>query len=281
MKMNKYLQTAQLHISLVALSVFARKLQRASLIIKIMIGASLFFLYPSFPVAATEDAATKEPLPTAKTVIERLLIEIKPLESKKMDREELLKLKKASDQILARLQQLKDFGEEGSRAIQEFLQSQQDVLLPSSKSMSIPGPTGYPSSSLREILIDTLYDMENPTSRTASLEVLKTTSSGAEVFFSARNLEHFSPGTYRTEALQTASRVLAPSQNLNNLSNDDIILKYILLFDVIAHYQACDLIPQIEALAKNNSRLIQALWVTIVPRFPAEEQAEMLQKKIG
>jgi len=206
----------------------------------------------------------KKPPQTARAVIDRLLAELEGTDAFQID-----------SRIAGRLQQLRDFGEEGSKAVQKFLRTQQDIVLEGA-ALSNGRLTRYPS--VRAALLDMLYDMNDPIAPAASLEVLRDTSSGLEVALAARNLEKFSPGARRSDALRAVSEILANAaasskdQNPPHFSGLDSQV-----LEIIAYYQARELVPQVEELVKNRPDWLH-LWMKSLLQFPAEDQADFLEK---
>ena len=141
---------------------------------------------PKELTGTASSANDKLPVPakTAKDIIDQILSEIESSGSEKADGQKIWK----------RLQKLRKFGEEGSQAILEFLRTNKDIS---------SGPNGWGNflheglsaeryvqfHSLREGLLEVLYEMKSPTAQTASLEALQTTSSAKEVLLAIRNLE--------------------------------------------------------------------------------------------
>jgi len=137
---------------------------------------------------------------TPKDVLSRLIYELENSDPEKADSV------KDSERMMARLYQLQDFGEEGTKAIQEFLKTQQDIVLSKGRSR-FDNDSGRSKTSIRTAMLDLLHDINDPIAQAASLEVLQATSSGQEVLRAARNLEKSSPGTYKDEVLKAVSEI--------------------------------------------------------------------------
>lgn len=224
----------------------------------------------AFPVVEEGESIDKqEPskvkLPqTAKEVIDRILSEIENGDPKDLN------LRKISGY----LQLLRDFGEDGSRAIQDFFRTRHDVLL-EEDSILIPRLGSYPS--VRTALLGILYDMKDPTATAASLEILKNTSVPFEMLLAARNLEKFSPGAYRGETLKALSEIfpkLADPQNQTNPSN-------FWIFELIGYYKATDMIPQAEELVRKNPGQWTHFWMQALLQMPEEDRLASLQRLIA
>ncbi len=214
------------------------------------------------------DTKHRSPPRTAKEVFDRILEEFESLDGEKL-----------GFILPGRLQQLKDFGEEGSAAIQEFLRTQQDIALdPNTAWIRLDGRIGG-IDSFRAALLETLYDMDDPTSRTANIEVLNSTSSGFEVLLTAGNLEKFSPGAYRSEALSAASEILARLLKRNNPNEQDQVNAQgdALVTEIVDYYQARELIPQVDEFIKKYPILLDQRLRSIF-QFPVEEQVDTIER---
>ncbi len=197
---------------------------------------------------------------TAKEEINRLTAECESLDVEKL-----------KSLFPGRLQHLKDFGEEGSQAILEFLETRKDVEL-EKKLWPFLGAR-VEVSSLRQALMDFLYEMEDPISQKASLKVLQNSSSDMEVFLAARNIEKLSPGIHRAEALQAVSEILARHLNPENPETP----KALPVLEVVRYYQARETFPQMEELIKKQPEWA-VNWAHIMDGFPAEDQADVLER---
>ncbi len=165
--------------------------------------------------------------------------------------------------ILAKIQQLQDFGEEGSKAIFEFLKTNEDIEL--NRYIRFNGKN-IRATSLRIVLIETLYEMNDPTAQAANLEVLKITPLSCEAILATRNLENFWPGVYRAEALNTVLEILASGKGAGRE-----------LSEIVGYYQAQEIIPQIENMVKEQPRLVYD-WMQCLSQFPPEDQSSSLAR---
>ena len=226
---------------------------------------------PKELTGTASSANDKLPVPakTAKDIIDQILSEIESSGSEKADGQKIWK----------RLQKLRKFGEEGSQAILEFLRTNKDIS---------SGPNGWGNflheglsaeryvqfHSLREGLLEVLYEMKSPTAQTASLEALQTTSSAKEVLLAIRNLEKVSTGTYRAEALQAMSAVLT---ELSKEPDDRYGWQDCQIIGIVGYYQARELIPLVEDLVKKQPRSLSN-WLQCLDQLPAEDQIGTLER---
>ena len=197
---------------------------------------------------------------TAKEEMSRLIAECESLD-----------IEKLKSLFPGRLQHLKDFGEEGSQAILEFLETRKDIELEKKLWPFLGARVEVPS--LRQALIDFLYEMEDPISQQASLTVLQNSSSDMEVFLAARNIEKLSPGNHRKEALQAVSEILAGYLDPKNPK----IPNSLPVLEVVRYYQARETFPQMEELIKKQPEW-GGIWLHIMDGFPAEDQADVLER---
>ena len=208
---------------------------------------------------------------TAKEVIDHILLSIKNLEDQDFGHFPY------SPSFKLYLQQLCDFGEEGSQAIQEFLRTKQDIIFGTRQDYvyNIHNP------SLRICLIDNLSRMNNPISQAINLEILGEASSGLEIVFATRNLEKFSPGIYEKKALEAASKII--STQLNSALPEDAnapLPSDARVFEVVGYYQAKEMIPQVEEWLKKQPALVD-WWIPNLISFSAEDQFSGLQSLIA
>ncbi len=234
---------------------------------------------------------------SAKAVIERLLSEIENSGSQPLD----------FFKILGRLQQLQQYGEEGSKAIRDFLRTRQEVVLGEDQFIGLSGSMNGRRSflpSLRTSLIQALYEINGPISQATSLEVLRTTSSAYEAILAARNLEKVSPGVYRADALKAISEIIFKSKDPEDsristpqIINIDTLLMskhpynpddkrtvvwkdiYTETFRLVAYYQAQEIFPQVEELIKEKPELVYH-WINSLIQSPcsAEEQIDSYRR---
>ncbi len=206
---------------------------------------------------------------TAKEVIDRLLYEIENTDSPEID----------LSRVMGRLQQLRDFGEDGSQAIQEFLRSQQDIAI-GQNNLFGGRQTQYPT--LRAALLDTLYFMNDPISTATSLEILQTSASGYEALLATKNLEKQVPGKYRSEALKAVSEILTTISNdpASKNQGQQVFLNNQML-ELVGYYQAKELIPQVEELIKKQPGMMLSSWLNALAQFPIEDQVKSFQKLLG
>jgi hypothetical protein len=204
---------------------------------------------------------------TAQEVLERLLVEIESSDSQRGE----------SPRLLGRLQQLQDFGEEGSKAIRAFLDSQQDIVLSQGFGYSNGRLTQFPS--VRAALLDTLYEMRDPTAQAACLNVLKNTSSGLEALLAARNLEKMAPGVHRADALTAVTEILSTLVASKGDAKKQVMQNWMSTqaLEIVGYYQAREVLPQLEELVKQQPQLLNAFMNTLL-QFPAEEQISTMQR---
>ncbi len=218
----------------------------------------------------TESTLSEDSL-TAKAVIDQIISEIENTDSQKSVDVEKIK---------RQLQRLKDFGQDGSKAIQAFLRTSQDIEVPIHHNVHF--------QSLRAILLENLYGMDDPIAKTANLEVLKSTPIGFEVFLAACNLEKLAPGVYREEVLKAVCEVLA-----HKPTNSDPIYQNHRQFDTqmmqfVGYYQAQGIIPEIEDLLfkklsttkrpSNDPFDMISAYLNAIRQFPAEDQVQVLKR---
>ncbi len=196
---------------------------------------------------------------TPKAVLDRLLADLEAVDSSQTE----------PFPIMGRLQQLKDFGEDGSRVIQDYLRTQQDVVFPLGRFQTL---TGEPVASLRTALIASLNGVDDPTTRAMNLEVLRTSSASAEIAWAARNLETLAPGAYRTEILSAISETLHNAAAPRPASQGyETYLIDPQLFELIAHFQAVDLVPDVDEILKKDPRLVPE-WLHRLTSLPEDAQ---------
>jgi hypothetical protein len=177
--------------------------------------------------------------------------------------------------FLGRLQQLKDYGEEGSAAIRDFLHSRQDLSLAGGFGMTNGRITQFPS--LRASLLEVLYDQNDPTAKAACLDVLRDTTSGLEALLAARNLEKYSPGANRAEILSAVSEILpGMTDSAPDPSNSSRWMDLQVL-EVVGHFQARELLPQAEELVKKQPNMIYQ-WIGVLTQFPGDEQRASINR---
>ncbi len=246
----------------------------------------------AFRNSDTEKDAIKT-LPAAQEVIDRLLAEVENSDPKKP----------ISPLIKGYLQQLKDYGDEGSKAIRAFLRKHEDIDLRSNKNENF--------GTLRTALIANLYWMDNASSREANREVLATTPSPAEIFLAAKNLEKFAPGNYRQEVLAAISATIKnlstleagkqPITDIQAFSMADIRAledrvsyrnkENAPMLELIGYYQAKEMMPEIEAWIPEYIHIqlkeksfdfefpyLTDNWISVLRYFPGEDQAASLQR---
>jgi RNA polymerase sigma factor (sigma-70 family) len=170
-------------------------------------------------------------------------------------------------QILQLLKPLTSFEEDGSRAIQEFLQSQKDVALVYNQ---VAERTIQPST-FRVALLEVLQDKSDPTARTTNLEVLRSASSGLEALLAVRNIEKFSPNQYRSDALKTALEILTRANE--NTQATDIAN----VIQIVKYYHGVELLPQIEAMAPKKVEV----WLNVISQFEGEVQSSSLSRALS
>ncbi len=206
---------------------------------------------------------------TAGEVMERLLSEIENSSDQKINR----------TRVLARLQELQDFGEEGSKVILAFLKTNEDIVL-NEYFIQVHRGGDIQTNTLRVALLDTLYGMNDPTAQAANLKVLETTPFGYEALIAARNLEKNFPGVYRTEALNAVSEILAKAANFNGQRGQLETSKNSQILEIVGYYQAREMIPQIEDLVKKQPELLDS-WMQCLSQFPSEDQSSVYIRLFG
>ena len=206
----------------------------------------------------------KGPPKTAKEVLDRLIAEMENADPRELN----------GNIIYGRLQQLIDFGEDGSKAILDFFQTNQDIML--GRGGFNWGGGGMMFPSLRSVLLSTLYEFNDPTAEAASLEVLKNTTSGYEAILAAKNLEKISPGVYRAEALKAVTEILPSLIDAQDPRARRNFLDFQVL-EIVGYYQAREMIPQVEEVIKQRPELL-AQWIQNLLQFPAEDQIGTYRK---
>ena len=101
------------------------------------------------------------------------------------------------------IQELKQLGQEGIMAIQEFLESGQDVSF-----AEFTGRTPPEYSSLRTALIDALIEMSGPDGVDFFARMLQGTTNPEEIALLAKGLEQSAPGVYRAEIMNVVRTML-------------------------------------------------------------------------
>ena len=218
----------------------------------------------SAAVALEQENKPQETPRAAKDLLHHILSELENSKEEKVD----------VSKFWGRLQQLKDFGEEGSQAILEFFQTNEDISLGPNSNWASMGGRNLHLTSLRTSLLEVLCDMKDPIAQTASLEVLQTTSSPQEILLAARNLEKFSPGTYRAEALLALQETLA---NLSEKFNPRTAWQDFQVFEIAGYYQAREFIPQMEDFIKKQPEAL-GNGLNAVLKFPLEDQVSVLER---
>jgi hypothetical protein len=182
--------------------------------------------------------------------------------------------------LSARLQLLKDHGEEASKAIQDFFAKGEDVPLGDAPQHAIQADDGrlktFPS--LRIALLEVLFDLNDSTAAAASLNVLNTTTSGLETVLAARNLEKSAPGVYRSESLRAAIDILSKLQSpLDSKNPPSNFWMNAQATEIIGYYHASELIPQMEGLV-GQSATLKTNWLDALRHFPEEERLASYQR---
>ena len=227
------------------------------------------------PATGSDVPETASRVPrTASEVLERLLNE---LETSNPNKPGALS---ESQRILGRLMQLQDFGEEGSQAIHEFFKSQEDIVMGQGSNFNNGRLSRFPT--LRTAMLEMLYDMENPSSQEASLDILRNTTSGMEAMLAARNLEKFAPGMYRAEALSAVedilSRLQASPKDTKGGGKKSAAYQAAEL-EIVGYYHATEMIPEMEAFVRQEPGLTRN-WMNTLLQFPVEEQVDSIERLI-
>ncbi len=221
-------------------------------------------LEPSTNETALIPRVTRKTPQTAKAVLDRLLADLEHIDPSQSD----------TFPIMGRLQQLKDFGEDGSRVIQDYLRTQQDVILPSGRFQTL---TGEPVASLRTALIASLNGVGDSTAQAVNLDVLRTSSISTEVGWAARNLETLSPGMYRSEILKAVGEMLrntpAPHVSPEGYMGASLDPQ---LFDLVVHFQATEMTGDVCEALRRDPRLVPE-WFRRVSVLPPDIQLSSIR----
>jgi hypothetical protein len=170
------------------------------------------------------------------------------------------------DDIRVPIKKLQEQKEEGSRAIQNFLRSNQDVIFRPCESFQ--GNRLKAAPTLRTALLAALYDLNDAVSEATNVEVLKTTTSSLEVLLSVQNLEKVSPGKYRSEALKAALATAKCSHARDSYSKD-----------IASYYQASEIVPELEKIENRSEKEFDQLrWIDFLSNFPTEVQLASLKR---
>lgn len=177
--------------------------------------------------------------------------------------------------ITGDIRRIQAFGELGSKAVRDFIDSQQDLVIVDGNFGSNGRGRLYEFPTIRTTLLEVLCDLNDPNAEAASLEVLKHTPLGLEALLAARNLEQNFPGKYRAEALESAKAI-----SLNPLDER----KYpqarwsAEIFQIFGYYQPKEMIPQIEDIVQQRGGLWADCWIRALLQFPAGTQVPAIQK---
>jgi hypothetical protein len=136
------------------------------------------------------------------------------------------------------LQRLIEQGASGVSAIQEFLQTYEDIEF-SQDGWSV---MGYPT--VRAAMIDALGTIGGPEALAVSLETIETTADPREIALLAKTIEGVVPEEHRSTILEAARTSLAMSAE-GQLEDRDVGP----LFEVFEHYGGKEVIKDLEAAA--------------------------------
>lgn len=203
---------------------------------------------------------------TAVEVLERLLTEIEQTDPKRL----------GSLPIQGRLQQLRDFGEEGSQAIAEYIHTGNDLEIASSSTFSNTRLVTF--TSIRIALLEALYEQRDPAAMAANAGVLKSSIVPLEVLLSARNLEKARPGVFRAEIVKATLDLMAIAYDPKDpKSPDRVNWRNSLASEVAAHFQVKELLSPLEARLLAQPYMTQS-YIGILSTFPSSDQASALQR---
>ena len=245
------------------------------------------------PIAASN---SKEMSQKAKIAMENLLA----VARLKVDQLDSKTEKELETKILEAIKQLLDLGKESHPVIHEFLKAHEDIRLDADMIGSF-----FITQSLRLILLEEFCERFDSTNPAIGLEVVENTSSALELAVVARNLEKYSPTTYRSKILQSTSKILAGVSNEYNALENIILTAETVeqvtenyndlhdklydhhsddntgsLFVIVAYYQAHEMFPLVEDLLKKDPKKTE-LWLEALSYFPGEDQANMLQRLLS
>ncbi|MDD2708240.1 MAG: hypothetical protein PHV34_09545 [Verrucomicrobiae bacterium] len=221
--------------------------------------------------AAAEVTAEAEPVShkgvprSAREVLEKMLAELEAMDPARVD----------VMVVAGRLQQLKDFGEEGSQAAAEFLRTQQDISF--NMGMMPRGRGLPPIPSLRAGLIDLLGEMNDPVAQAASLEVVRGTASGFELMLAARNLERREPGSHREEILKAMQEIINSPQFKDPKSGSASDWMSRNVVELAGYYQSKEALPRLEEMISGQPRMMASAAMALA-QYPAADQAASLQR---
>jgi len=141
------------------------------------------------------------------------------------------------------IQELKQQGPEGVMAVQEFLESGEDVSF-----MEFTGRTPPEYSSLRTALIDSLIEMSGPGGVDFLAWMLQGTTNPEEIAFLAKGLELSAPGIYRSEIMKVVRTMLDAALK----STPGQFQGYGHLLGVIQEYGDASTATELEKLYRNS-----------------------------
>jgi hypothetical protein len=182
--------------------------------------------------------------------------------------------------VLARIQQLKDMGDEGLRVIADFLGSYQDIEFGENM-----GRFGRRFPSLRAVLIDSLEGVDSPIALEANLEVLQNSPFLYETVMAASNLQDVWPGEYNEQAVRNVGTMLSDMNE--KLASDPETLDewqtrrgYYSAVRYITDAGATELLPTIEqgiAITDQGA----GHYVMQIGRMDVGTQKEVLNRMLG
>ena len=177
--------------------------------------------------------------------------------------------------ITGDIRRLQAFGESGSKAVRDFLESQQDLVIFDGNIGSNGRGRLYEFPTIRTIFLEVLCDLNDSIAEAASLEVLKHTPLGLEALLAARNLEYNFPGKYRAVALESAKAIsLSPldEKKYPQARSSAEVLQ------IFGYYQPMEMIPQIENTVQQRGGGWVDCWMRALLQFPAGTQVPAIQK---
>jgi hypothetical protein len=176
------------------------------------------------------------------------------------------------EEINRLIQELKQQGQEGIMAIQEFLESGQDVSL-----AEFTGKTPPEYASLRLALIDALVQMGGSDVAPFMAGMLQNTMNLEEIALLAKGLEQSAPGAYRAEIMKVARTML--DQALQTTSGQYPGLGH--LFGMIQEYGDASLAVDLENMYRESPSTFTELALMALSKLPEGNGVPTLLKIVN
>ena len=176
-------------------------------------------------------------------------------------------------ELMSRIQQLKDMGEDGIRVMADYLKSNEDIDIQGGR-----GGGGFRAPTLRMALLNALNGEKSESAKAASMYVMQSSPYISEVAMASRNLEGSWPGEYSDQVKAQMKSLITALGTNKDLSEDQMRREGFAALMYISSSKSTDLLPIIEGrLTAASGRELGGYLMTLNNMGP-EAQAESLSR---